>query len=189
MPYGLPHGGLPRQAPLRQVNQRSAAKINRNGQPVWPCQFRQRRNVNTAREAAHGVITAMNLHQHRAARCDGVGVIRRMGTVGGADFHQFCTCALHDVGDAECAADFDQFATRDDDFFLLRQCIQHQQYGGSVVVDNGGCFGAGEFAQYAFNQVVTVAAATGFQVEFKIAGRCQRTDYRLHRFIRQKCAT
>jgi hypothetical protein len=91
-----------------------------------------------------------------------------VGAVGGAHFAQHGAGARHDVGDAEGAADFHQLAARDDDFLAQRDGVQHQQHGGGVVVDDGGGFGAGQFQQQVFDQVVAVAALAGVDVPFQV---------------------
>ncbi|MNT49440.1 hypothetical protein D3C72_1862950 [compost metagenome] len=107
-------------------------------------------------------------------------VIGQVGAVGAAHFAQHGTRARHDVGDAEGAADFHQLAARDDDLFILRQGIEHQQHGGRIVVDDGGCFGPSQFAQQFLDQVVAVAALARFQVKFQIHRPLQRFHHGLH---------
>ncbi|MNH14719.1 hypothetical protein D3C79_743160 [compost metagenome] len=131
----------------------------------------------------------MHPHQQAAAWADGGLVVAGVGAVGGADLTQFHPRAGHDVGDAESAADLDQLASGDDAFLARPQAVERQQYGRGVVVDHGDGFGAGQLADQALDQVVTVAALACGEVEFKVQriARCS-----LHGFdglFRQQRAT
>ena len=141
---------------------------------------------HTAREALHRIIAGVHLHQHGGTWCDGVGVIGRMRPVGGADFHQFCAGARHDVRNAKGPANFDEFPARHHHFLSLRQTVEHQQHGGRIVVHKGGILGPGDLAQPVRHQIVAVATPAAVQVEFQI-GRCgQGTNHRLHHLVGQQ---
>ncbi|PMQ15733.1 hypothetical protein JaAD80_13990 [Janthinobacterium sp. AD80] len=118
---------------------------------------------------------------------DAMLVVGQVRAVGAAHFAQHGAGARHDVGDAEGAADFHQFATRDDHFLALRQRVEHQQHGGRVVVDDGGRFGPRQFAQQFLDQVVAVAPLARFQVEFQVHRPLQRFHHGLHGGVRQQC--
>ena len=105
-----------RQAPPLEVRQRAAAEIDDEGHAVAVGDGRQLRLGHGLGEALHGVVAGVHLHQHGGARTERFGEVPGMGAVGGADLDQPGAGALHDVGDAEGAADLDQFAARDDDF-------------------------------------------------------------------------
>src|SRR5690606_18354197 len=106
--------------------------------------------------------------QQARARVDRRFVVFGVGAVGGAHFMQLHAGAGHDVGDAEGTADLDQLAAGDDAFLACAETVERQQHGGGVVVDHGDGFGAGEFADQPFDQVVAVAAFAGGQVEFQV---------------------
>ena len=138
-------------------------------------------------EALDGVVAGMNLHQQGGARADGGGEVPPMGAVGGADFDEPGAGAAHDVGDAEGAADLDEFAPGDDDLFLARQGIEQQEDAGGIVVDHRGGLDAGEFPHQFGNQVVTVTAPPGIQVIFQGAGLAGGGDQGLDGLFRQGC--
>jgi hypothetical protein len=151
--------------------------------------MRQRRDLGQANafgEAGDGVVAAMHFHQHRGARADGAVVVGGVGAVGGAHFNQLDARALHDVGNAERAADLDELTARHHDFAPVGQRVQHQQHGGGVVVDDGGGLGAGQFAQQIVDEVIAVASPARVQVEFQIGRRGQRAHHRGHRFVGQQ---
>ena len=80
----------------------------------------------------------MHAQQESRAVVDGRFVVGDARAVGGADFAQRGVRLRHHVGDAERAADFDQFSAGDDDFAALGQRVQREQNGGGVVVDDDG---------------------------------------------------
>ena len=90
-----------------------------------------------------------------------------MGPVGRADFDQLDPGAAHDLRHAEGAADFDQFAARDDRFASLGQGVEDEEDGRGVVVDEGGVLSARHFAEQRPKVNIAFAAAAGCQVELK----------------------
>ena len=87
----------------------------------------------------------------------------------------------HHVGNAEGAADLDQFAARHHGFLALRQRVECQQYGSGVVVDDGRRdvrrTSANQFGEQAGHQIVAVPAPAGSQVVLKRARRAGRIDH------------
>ena len=177
-----------RQAILGQVDQGAAAQVHGRRHAVFGCQRHQFVEFHAFRETGDRVIAAMDLHQEGRVFIHAIGVIGQVGAVGAAHFAQHGAGARHHVGDAEGAADFHQFAARDDDLFILRQGIQHQQHGGRVVVDDGGRFGPRQFAQQFLDQVVAVAALARLQVEFQVHRPLQRFHHGLHGRVGQQRA-
>ncbi len=108
------HGRLVRQAPALQVDERTAAEIDRDRHAALAPDRREIADRHALREAADRVVARVHLHQQRRARADRVGVVRGMRAVRGADLDELRAGAAHDVGNAERAADLDQFAARDD---------------------------------------------------------------------------
>ena len=120
-------------------------------------------------------------------RAHGIRVVRRMRTIRGADFDEFCAGAAHHVGDAERAADFHQFTARYEDLATIGNCIQHQQHRGGVVVDHGGRLCARQLAEQWHHQIIPVAAATAAQIIFQIDGSTERAHHGLlHRDWQQR---
>ena len=111
-----------------------------------------------------------------------------MGAVGGADLAQHRAGAGHDVGNAEGAADLDQFAARDRHLAPERQRVEDQQHRGGVVVDHGGRLGAGDLAQQAGDVFVALAAPPGGEVEFQRGGGGKRLRGGGGGGRRQRCA-
>ena len=110
----------------------------------------------------------MDAQQHACAVVDGVAVIVDMGAVGGADFAQDGAGALHDFGDAEAVADFNQFAARDDGFASGGEFVEDEEERGGVVVDDDGGFAEDGFEERA-GVDVAFAARAGGEVVFEIA--------------------
>ena len=130
----------------------------------------------------------MNFHQQRGALADSVGVVARVGAVGGANFDQLGTGARHHVGNAKGTANLHQLAARDDDFAPRSQRAQRQQHGSCVVVDHGGGFSAGQLAQQCFDQVVAVAAPAAGQVVLQIHRRSHCLHHRFDGLGREQRA-
>ncbi len=75
----------------------------------------------------------MDAQDQRRAIVDRGGVVGRARAVGRADFAERRAGLAHHVGDAEAAADLDQFAAGDDHLAALRERREHQQHR------RGGC--------------------------------------------------
>ena len=118
-------------------------------------------------EALDGVVRLVNPHQQRRRRPDCSLKVARMGPVGGSDLAQHRSRAGHDLGEAECAADLDQFAARDRHLPPQREGVQDQQHRRGIVVDNGRRLGAGYFAQQARHVFVALAAPARGKIEFQ----------------------
>jgi len=99
---------------------------------------------------------------------DGALVVAQAGAIGGADFAEDRAAFGHDVWNAETVANFDQLAAGDDDFGGFRKSIEDEKYGGGVVVDNDGGFGADHFREKAASVNVAFAAFTACRVVFEI---------------------
>ena len=127
----------------------------------------------------------MDRHHHGGARTDGGLEITQMRAVRGAHLDQLAAGARHDVGHAECAADLDQLAARDRHLLFQRQCVQHKQHGGGVVVDHGGGFRAGQPAQPVFQMGIAVAAPRRLDIIFQVAGAGRHGGHRGHCLLGQ----
>ena len=123
-------------------------------------------------EAHHAVVGGVHLEQHRGVGRDGALVIAQVRLVGGAHLDHVRVGVLHDVGDAEGAADLHELAAADHGALAGGELGQHDEHGGGVVVHGHGGFGAGEGAQKALAVVVAAAARHGLHVVLKrgIAG-------------------
>ena len=130
-------------------------------------------------EAGDFEVRAMHAEQEARAVVDGALVVGDARAVGGADFAQRGLRLRHHVGNAERAADFDQFAAGDDDFAAFGQRVQGEQNGGGVVVDDDGrerCAGASLGWQPGpAHMIVEIASGTGGHVDvaFSAFAGCQ----------------
>ena len=84
------------------------------------------------------------------------------------DLAEYRAAPQHDVGDTELPADFDQLASRDDDLATVGQCLERQQHGGGVVVDDQGVLGTGQPTQHRLHVAVAGAALLPDEVELEI---------------------
>ena len=184
--HGLLHGDLARQPPAGQVHQSATAQVHGHGQAGLVRDAGHLGLGHAAGKALHRIVAGVDLHEHGGARGDGVGVVGRMGAVGGAHLHQLGAGARHDVRDAEGTADLDQLAPRDHHLLAACQAVEHQQHAGGVVVHDGGVFGASQFAQPAAHQVVAIAAPAAVQVKFQVGGRGHGPCHGLGHLIRQQ---
>ena len=94
-----------------------------------------------------------------------------MGAVGRPHLAQMDARLLHDVGNAEGAANLDQLSARNHGLAPLTQRVQRDQDGGGVVVDDRGILGPGQLAEKAAQVVVALAATAAGQIIFQ---RCRR---------------
>jgi len=81
-----------------------------------------------------------------------------VSAIGRADLDQPRAGPRHDLRHAERAADFDQFATRDDSLAALRQGVEGEEHRCGVVVDERRVLRAGQSAQQRSHVVVALAA-------------------------------
>ena len=72
------------------------------------------------------VIAVMDAEDGAGVRVDRLGVIAEMRLVGRPDFAQDGPARGHDVGHAERAADLDELAARNDDFFAAGQGVEDE---------------------------------------------------------------
>ncbi len=182
---GVAHGGLARQSIGAQVDQRAAAQIDRKRHAPLARERGELFEFDAVREALDRVVAGVDFHQQRAARAERFLVVAQMRAVGGADLDQFRPGARHDVGNAERAADLDQFAARHDHFAARRERGEHQQHRRRIVVDDGCSLRASELAQQVVDQVVAVAARAAVEIEFEVDWARQRFGYRAHRLLGQ----
>ena len=122
---------------------------------------------NFGGEALDTVVRCMHLQDQPGFGIQSREIILQMGAVGGPDLDETRARPRHDLRHAEGAADFDQFAARNDGVLAQRKSIQHQQDGGGVVVDDCRVLGAREFADQAADMVVALAALAGLKIIFQ----------------------
>jgi hypothetical protein len=115
----------------------------------------------------------MDLQHHAGLRPHRLGVVRG-GAVGGADLDQLGAGATHDLRHPEGAADLDQLAARHNRRATLGECVQHQEHGGGVVVDDGGVLGACQLTQEIAQNIVAIAAPAGAESVFERYGVASR---------------
>jgi len=64
-------------------------------------------------------------------------------------FDELRAGGIHDVRNAEAAADLDQLSAGDEDFLSLCQGIERQHHGRRAIVDDESVLCAGQLAQQA----------------------------------------
>lgn len=118
----------------------------------------------------HEEIAAMDAQDEGGVRGDGLGVVVEAGLVGGADFAQACAAGFEDFGDAEAAADLDQFSAGDDDFLAWAggEVAKDEDERSSAVVDDGGGGGTGGDGDGLLEVSGAWAAFAGIEVQFEI---------------------
>ncbi len=153
-----------------------------------PSDFHQLGQRDLGGETDHAVVGGMDLEQERGVGADRAFIVGGMRAIGGADFAQARAAVLHQIGQPERAADFDQLAARDHDFAPGGERIEREQHGRGVVVDHRRRLGARERAQLLFDQRVALAAAAAFEVVLEIDRRARRRRHRLDGRLGQKRA-
>ena len=128
----------------------------------------------------------MDLEDQRGFRPDRVGEIAQMRAVCRADLAQPRAGALHDVGQAEGAADLDQFAARDERLAPGRQRVQRQQQRPGIVVDRERRLGPGQPLEPERDMVVALAAPAAGDVVFEVGRRAHRLGSRRDRLLGQR---
>ena|SRR5579863_6155234 len=114
----------------------------------------------------------MHAEEQAGAIGNGALVIAQARAIGGADFAEHGAAFVHDIGDAEAIADFDQLTARDDDFGAFRKRVENEKYGCGVVVDYDGRFGANQFGEQVSGVDVALAAfaTRDIVLEIRVAG-------------------
>ena len=103
----------------------------------------------------------MNLEDHGRVGRDGALVVGKVRTVGGADLDEPGARGLHNIGDTEAAADLDELAAADNDLLARGMGGQHQQYRGSIVIDDERVLGTGERSDQLRGVLLTRPARAG----------------------------
>ena len=71
---------------------------------------------------------------------------------------------------------------------LMPKKIKHRkQHRGRIVVDHGGRFSSGQFADELVDQIVAIAALAGVEIEFEVGGLRERLHDGLHGLVGQQC--
>ena len=116
------------------------------------------------REPDDLVIAGMAFQEDGGVRIDGLFVVLHARLVCRAHFFENRATLLDDVGQAERAADLDQFTSRCDDLSALRSSHQAEQDGSCTIVHNESSFRAGQLADETLNMRVTGAAPPCIQI-------------------------
>ena len=184
--HGFAHGDFMGQTPVAQIDQGAAAQIHHHGQATGMGHGGDFGVGDGLGKAHHFVVAGVHLHEQGSVLSHRLGVVFGVRAVGGAYFYQLAACTFHDVGDAEGATNFHQLAARDHHLFARCQRRQRQQHRSGIVVDDGGSFGPGQFANQLLNQIIAVATATSGQVVFEVGGVGEGFDHRIHGLLRQQ---
>jgi hypothetical protein len=171
-----------RQTVVFEIDQHATAQIDDERDAVLMRELSEVGFGHRRGEPLNRVIAGVHLHDGGGARGERFGEILEMRAVGGADFDQFDAGALHDVGDAKRAADFDQLAARHQHFLfaaLRAQRVECEIHRGGVVVDHHRAVAAGEPRDPFFDVRVAFAARAAIQIEFEIDRACHCHHYRI----------
>ena len=136
--------------------------------------------ANLGYKAHDPVVARMHLQQQTRPFGDRALVIRGARAIGGPHLFENGPAPGHDLGNPESAANFNQFAARDDHLFALGECVQRKQYCGGVVVDHRRRLSPGELDEELFNHLLALSALTPAQVVFKVDGVRSGTKHGLH---------
>ena len=114
----------------------------------------------------------MHSQQQPGTFGDGMLVVGDARAIGGPDLAQHRARFRHHVGNAERAADLDQFAARHQHLAALGQRVQRQQHRSGIVVDDDGRDFARrrvqQFGEQAIDVNVTLAALASREIEFQV---------------------
>ena len=125
----------------------------------------------------------MDFQQQRGVGADGALIVPQMRSIGGANFDQGRTTLGHHLRHAEGAADFDQFAARDDDLSAVREGSQRQQHRCGIIVHGEGGLGSRKTGEQRFNMLVTGSPPATLHIDLErgVPGhdRCHRPDRRV----------
>ncbi len=179
---------LMRKAIGPEIDQRACAEVDEIWKIGIMCDARNLCFIDRSREALHRIIARMHAHQCADSWRDRVAIVLFMRAVGRADFAQAATRALHDIGHAESAADFDEFASRNNDFPARGDTGQCQQHRGCIVVDDSCCLRACQPAQQGFKMRVAIAALSRRKIEFEVRRATRDGGDRVDRLLRQRSA-
>ena len=100
----------------------------------------------------------------------------------------FAPARTHDLRHAECAADLDKLAARNNCPAALGQGVEHDEDRGGVIVDDGCVLRAGELPQQSAHDVIAIAAAATCEIEFQCDRVAHRRNRRLDRRLGKECA-
>src|ERR1700722_819291 len=110
----------------------------------------------------------MHAKEHAGAIGNGALVVAQPRAVGRADFVEQRSAFGHDVWNAEAVANFDQFAAGDDNFGAFGERVENEKYGGGIVVDDDGGFGADQFGEQTSGVDVAFATLAARDIVFEI---------------------
>ena len=130
----------------------------------------------------------MDLEDQSGLRVDRIGIVLQMGPVGGANFEELCAGTTHDLRHAECAADLDKLAARNNCSAALGQGVEDDEDRGGVIVDDGCVLGTGELPQQPAHDVIAIAAVATCEIEFQCDRVAHRRNRRLDRRLGKECA-
>src|SRR6185369_17666146 len=116
----------------------------------------------------------MHAQYEPCALVDCVFVVFNTGSVSGSNLAKYGAALRHYIGDSKAAADLDQLTSRDDHLAALRQCVQHKQDRGCVVIRYNGRFTSGKPAYQVLTMRFAPAALASSQIIFEIrVARCR----------------
>lgn len=153
------------------VHEGAGAEVFYKGDVVILGELKEVFEFGFSGETAEIEVRAMDFEDEGSALGDGLFVIVEVSLVGGADFDELGAGGFEDVGDAEATADFNEFASGDDDFGFAfgDEGAEGEDEGSGAVVDDGGSFGFDKDSEGFFEEGSALAALAGGKVDLEVA--------------------
>lgn len=161
------HDGLV-HADGAKVGQAAGAEVFEDGNPGFAAEGNEFGERGAGGEAGDAEVGEVDAEEEAGVFVDGALVVGDASAVGGAHFAEDGAALIHDVGNAEAVADFDEFAARDDDFEIFGERVEGEEDCGSIVIDDDGGFGGGGEGKEAGDVGVAFAASARGEIEFEV---------------------
>jgi len=114
--------------------------LGRNKRTVWSIPLSKFRGAHFGSKSQNTIVGGVNLQDHPSRGGQRCAIILCVSAVRGADRNQSCPCPRHDVRHAERAADFDQFAARDNGLAAVRERVERQKDSRRIIIDDSRVF-------------------------------------------------
>lgn len=153
---------------MAEIDECAAAEILENRNSVVACKGHQAAEIDAGCKTDDPIITGVHFEEQTRTFADRLLVVRQVRSIRGPDFPEADAAFRHDVGDAERAANLDEFATRHHDLFAFCKRIQRDEERGGIIVDDRGGLRAGEVSRKLLNQCFSLPALTAGKVVFEV---------------------
>ncbi len=154
---------------LRKVQDIAAPQIINQRKVMFFRKGLEFRQLHSFMKTDYSEIRSMHCKYGFGVLVDRIPVIFQVRSVGGADLSQKGAALGHDVRNTKTSADFNQFTSRNNGFSIAAKCIENQQNGSRIVVDNKRRFRSRDAADKFFCNIVAAAAFTCCQIHLEVA--------------------